>query len=132
MSRSPRLRIQRPRRPPRGDSQLAVIADSRLLFRYSALTFNSHRIHYDLPYAQEVEAYPALVVQGPLQASLLYHFAASQTGAAPDEFAFRSQAPLFEREPVVLHADRLDDDRMELWTAAPGGPYGMRASAWWR
>ena len=115
---------------PCGSASAEIEADARLLFRYSALTFNSHRIHYDLPYAQNEEGYPGLVVHGPLQATLLYHFAAQQQGCPPAAFAFRSVAPLFDGEPVLLHASPVPDG-LALWTAAPGGPYGMRADARW-
>jgi 3-methylfumaryl-CoA hydratase len=67
-----------------------------LLFRYSALTMNAHRIHYDLPYAQQVESYPALVVQGPLLATILAGFASRNAGQAMAEFGFRAAAPVFE------------------------------------
>ena len=60
--------------------------DSVLLFRYSALTFNAHRIHYDQPYATEAEAYPGLVVHGPLQATLLLNLAADALNKALNGF----------------------------------------------
>ena len=68
--------------------------DSVLLFRYSALTFNGHRIHYDQPYTTEVEAYRGLVVHGPLQATLLLNLAADALNKAPKGFLFRGLAPL--------------------------------------
>jgi 3-methylfumaryl-CoA hydratase len=64
-------------------------------FRYSALTFNSHRIHYDLPYATQVEGYPNLVVQGPLLATLLVDFARRRSGRTPRSIDFRARAPMF-------------------------------------
>ena len=85
-------------------------ADSRLMFRYSALTFNGHRIHYDRDYATAVEGYPALVVHGPLLATL----AARQAQQAhPDRtmstFTFRANAPLFDGEGFRLaHGDEPD------------------------
>lgn len=101
-----------------------------LLFRYSALTFNSHRIHYDLPYAREAEGYPGLVVHGPLQATLLAQFAERLHGQRPARFTFRSLAPLFCTSDVVLHAEE-DGTAMRLWTAAPQGPVAMEARAEW-
>ena len=102
------------------------------MFRYSALTFNAHRIHYDLPYAMQEEAYPALVVHGPLQATLLLHLAAQcRAGRPPDRFAFRSASPLFANAPVELHAGGLQGNQMDLWTARPQGPAAMRAEASW-
>ncbi len=103
-----------------------------LLFRYSALTFNAHRIHYDLPYAMQEEGYPGLVVHGPLQATLLLHLAARcRDGRPPDEFEFRAASPLFVQDPLMLHAGAVQGDRLDLWTARPQGPYAMRAVAKW-
>ncbi|MDP1737164.1 MAG: MaoC family dehydratase N-terminal domain-containing protein [Caulobacter sp.] len=68
------------------------------LFRFSAVTFNSHRIHYDLPYATRVEGYPGLVVQGPLTAARLYRQATR--GRRPARFGFRAIAPLFAEQPI--------------------------------
>jgi 3-methylfumaryl-CoA hydratase len=103
-----------------------------LLMRYSALTFNAHRIHYDLPYATGEEGYAGLVVHGPLQATLLLHHAALQRGGqTPDRFSFRSASPLFAHDPLELHHRATDPARMDLWTSRPGGPAAMRAEAAW-
>ena len=99
--------------------QRAVVPSEVLLFRYSALTFNSHRIHYDLPYATAVEGYPGLVVQGPLTASLLLDLCARELG--PDalaSFAFRARTPAFAGEPIHLVGRR---DGSEIGLAAVGG-----------
>lgn len=117
---------------PRGEHVTSVDPAPPLLFRYSALTFNSHRIHYDLPYAIGEEGYPGLVVHGPLQATLLLHFAAKCQGRAPDSFSFRGLAPAIAGTPLELHAGPLADGAMELWSAAPGGPIAMQAHAEWR
>ena len=79
---------------PTPDSTREMIADETMIFRFSALTFNAHRIHYDLPYAQEIEQYPALVVHGPLQAMLLIG-AALDDGLVPSAFSFRGRSPLY-------------------------------------
>ncbi len=71
-----------------------------LLFRYSALTFNGHRIHYDLPYATEIEGYEGLVVHGPLQATLLYNLAAAEGGRPPRLFDYRGVAPAIAGRPL--------------------------------
>jgi 3-methylfumaryl-CoA hydratase len=77
--------------------------DPVLLFRYSALTFNSHRIHYDHPYVTKVEGYPGLVVHGPLIATLLLDMAASVCGAnAVKTFSFRGLAPAFAGDALSL------------------------------
>ena len=118
---------------PAGEVSAIVDATSALLFRYSAITFNSHRIHYDLPYATGEEGYPALVVQGPLQATLLLHFAARcREGRPPDRFAFRAQSPLFAPGQVELHCGADGNGELSLWTCRPGGPVAMSATAVWR
>lgn len=76
-----------------GAAILDVSTDPVLLFRFSALTFNSHRIHYDAPYAMNVEGYPGLVVHGPLQAAFLMHCAAEKLGPLR-QFSFRGTSPL--------------------------------------
>jgi len=77
-----------------GTLQNTVTPDPVLLFRYSALTFNSHRIHYDLDYVKNVEGYSNLVVHGPLQATLLLNQAAKIAGKPPRRFSFRGVAPV--------------------------------------
>jgi 3-methylfumaryl-CoA hydratase len=74
--------------------------DSVNLFRFSAVTFNSHRIHYDVPYATGVEGYPALVVHGPFTAARLAAFAEREGTLA--SFSFRAQSPLFLGQPIRL------------------------------
>ncbi|AUW57105.1 hypothetical protein C1T17_02400 [Sphingobium sp. SCG-1] len=92
--------------PSRGDGwawQRAITPTTPLLFRYSALTFNSHRIHYDLLYARSEEAYPGLVVHGPLMASLLLDLCDRQMGSNRLAFfAFRAKSPAFVNEPLLL------------------------------
>ena len=99
-----------------------------LLFRYSALTFNSHRIHYDRRYAVDVEGYPGLVVHGPLQATLLFDFAMEVRGAAPERFTLKSVSPLFDDCEFLLHASE-EGETLRLWTARPGGGVAMTAEA---
>ena len=107
-----------------------IRADPALLFRYSALTFNGHRVHYDRRYCLEREGYPGLVVHGPLQATLLLHHASEVIGIAPKSFEFRSIAPLFDESTFSLSA--LDGDSLsELWTADAEGRLAMTAEARW-
>ncbi len=91
------------------------------LFRYSALTFNAHRIHYDRPYAQDVEGYPGLVVQGPFIATLLMN-AASR--AWPDRvvthFDFKARRPIFDTNEFTVSGALLEDDRAELGAHVDG------------
>ena len=87
---------------PTGDGEALWRPEPVDLFRFSAATFNSHRIHYDLTYARDVEHYPGLVVQGPLVAARLYRYAATREGRAPRTFSFRALAPLFASQTVRL------------------------------
>ena len=119
-----------PPRAPIGSDTRTIVPSAPLLFRYSALTFNAHRIHYDAPYAREVEGYPGLVVHGPLQATLLVQFAADLAGRRPTRFAFRSNAPVFDTGIIELHA-REEGESLRLWTAQTGGPVAMEAEATW-
>lgn len=105
-------------------------ATAPLLFRYSALIFIAHRIHYDRPYATEVEGYPGLVVHGPLQAALLCNYATQIKGRPPSRFSFRGLSPLFEHDDFALHAQE-EPDGLKLWTARQGGPLCMTAQAHW-
>ena len=94
--------------------------DPVLLFRYSALTFNAHRIHYDLPYARDVEGYPALVMNGGLTALLLIETARPHLPHGIAAYAARAMSPLFVGQRVAFNG-RLAGDRAALWACAPGG-----------
>lgn len=99
--------------------------DSVSLFRFSAATFNSHRIHYDLPYAIEAEGYPALVVHGPFTAAKLAGLAARK--GALRRFAFRAQAPLFLGQPIYL-----EDNGSEVRALRCDGVTAMSAKVEYR
>lgn len=110
--------------------QRPVNPDPVLLFRYSALTFNGHRIHYDLPYAQHVEGYQGLVVHGPLTATLLQGFAASlRSGQRLAAFEFRGLQPLFAGQSFTLCANEVEDGSLVLRAVAPDGRTAMEATA---
>lgn len=81
-----------------------VTPDSTLLFRFSALTFNGHRIHYDHPYATGVEGYDGLVVHGPMQAIWMKNLAVHLMGHLPERFTYRGVTPLICNLPVVIEA----------------------------
>jgi len=103
--------------------------DSVLLFRYSALTFNGHRIHYDFPYAREVEGYPDLVVHGPMIATFLMHFAVDCMPARRlSAFEFRGVAPAFSGRALRLIATRADD-ALALQARGEDGRLVMKAVA---
>jgi 3-methylfumaryl-CoA hydratase len=86
-----------------------------LLFRYSALTMNGHRIHYDRPYAMNEEAYPALVVHGPLQATLLADLAVRNLGKPIATFDFRGMSPAFDGAPLHVCGE-VNAGGANLWT----------------
>lgn len=111
------------------DHTETVTPSEVLLFRYSALTFNGHRIHYDRDYAIEVEGHGGLVVHGPLIATLLMGLAQRLNGGAtPRSFDFRAASPLFDTAPFTLHA-RQDGDTVTLNAATPEGRLAMQATA---
>lgn len=123
-------RAEPPAAAPQGRHRHELSPSPPLLFRYSALTFNTHRIHYDHPYATRVEGYPGLVVHGPLQATLLMRLATQVRGVPPARFAFRGLSPAFDNAPLVLNAQE-QGDKLQLWTMQPGGPIAMSAEAQW-
>jgi len=102
--------------------------DTRLLFRFSALTFNAHRIHYDRSYAREVEGYPGLVVHGQLTAALLLQLVRRSTLRPVRAFSFRGVAPLFDLGPVRL-VGTLQGDTVTLEAQGPDGAVALTASA---
>ena len=108
-----------------------ITPDPVLLMRYSALTFNGHRIHYDRSYAMQEEGYPGLIVHGPLIATLLME---ELRRAHPDKrilrFEFKAVSPLFDSAPFAV-AGRLDGDQRtaRMWASGPQGQLAMQASA---
>jgi 3-methylfumaryl-CoA hydratase len=136
--------------PPQAPSDAAwereFRADPTLLFRYSALTFNGHRIHYDRDYATGVEGYAGLIVHGPLLATLLMDLAVARTGRQLRRFAFRAQGPVVDTAPFVLCGKPTENpaslwvrDATEiftragasLWVRRTDGAQAMAAEAFW-
>jgi 3-methylfumaryl-CoA hydratase len=115
---------------PQASCQRVWPCDPVLLFRYSALTFNGHRIHYDYPYVTEVEGYPGLTVHGPLQATLLMGLSTEAGGRTPRRFAFRGVAPLFAAGPFVGKAGP-NGEGLRLWIEDAGGRTTITADASW-
>ena len=99
-----------------------------LLFRYSAITFNGHRIHYDLPYARDTEGYAGLVVHGPLQATLLMNLAAKVMGVNCLHMAYRGLAPAISGDSLKICAG-IGDQSGQFWTEGLLGQTHMAASA---
>jgi 3-methylfumaryl-CoA hydratase len=116
--------------PPVAKHREAHMADAVLLFRYSALTFNGHRIHYDRDYVTKVEGYPGLIFHGPMQAAFIVELAAKlRGGAPPKKLSYRGVQPLFEGEFSVNAND--NGASMELWTANSEGQPTMKGTATW-
>jgi hydroxyacyl-ACP dehydratase HTD2-like protein with hotdog domain len=115
---------------PEGAATAELVPDALMLFRYSALTGNGHRIHYDHPYVTAVEGYPGLVVHGPLQATLMAHHALDHgpAGARIARFAFRGRRPAFDgRRMTVLGLLAGSEARLE--TRDEDGATCMQAEA---
>jgi 3-methylfumaryl-CoA hydratase len=114
-----------------GDWRLRLDPDARMLFRFSALTYNTHRIHYDQEYVTAVEGYPGLVVHGPLLALLLLELPRRfAPGRAVAGFEYRLQRPCFAGDPVV--ADGVpDDDGAHLSAGNPGAPAAVTGRIRW-
>ena len=108
-----------------------VVPDPVLLFRYSALTFNGHRIHYDRSYVTEVEGYPGLVVHGPLIATLLMDLLRrQQPGAQVIRFEFKALRPTFDINPFSVHGQpSVDGKTVHLWGRDHEGWLTMDATA---
>ncbi len=113
---------------PEGDWRERVTPDDVLLFRYSALTFNGHRIHYDRRYVTAVEGYPGLIVHGPLLATLLVGLGARQfTGRRAASFSFRALKPVFDLHPFDVCGRRDGSDAAQLWIRDHEGQQTMSA-----
>jgi len=121
---------QAPRREPAPTDvpwRRRVTPDPVLLFRFSALTFNSHRIHYDRSWAIDAEGYPGLVVHGPLTTTLLVDFARDQNpGRRITAYTTQARAPLFDNAPFELRG-RPSARGCELWAVTPEGTVAMSA-----
>lgn len=113
---------------PEGAWSRVVTPDTRLLFRFSALTFNAHRIHYDRPYAMSEEGYPGLIVHGPLTAVMLMDLVRHNSPQTITGFSFRGQAPLFDLHPFRL-VGTPSATGVELEAQGPDGKPALVASA---
>jgi 3-methylfumaryl-CoA hydratase len=102
-----------------------------LLFRYSALTFNGHRIHYDKDYATGEEHYRGLVVHGPLQTTLLLDLCRRNAEHPVKRLEYRAMHPLFHDQPFTVNGQfDASARKVDLWTASAAGHYAMRGTAY--
>ena len=111
--------------------QREIVPDDVLLFRYSALTFNGHRIHYDRRYVTEVEGYPGLIVHGPLIATLLVDLVRRHVpDAFVKSFHFKAVRPTFDLHPFRLNGQPSADGRtVQLWAQDHEGWLTMQGTA---
>jgi len=107
---------------PQGQWRDLVVPSPTLLFRYSAVTFNGHRIHYDWPYVTQTEGYPGLVVHGPLIATLnLRAFTKAHPNARLKRFTFRGVRPLISPQPFEVGGRLIDSGKAQLWAGNQDG-----------
>jgi 3-methylfumaryl-CoA hydratase len=131
LSQAGELPASPPPAPSNAEWERTIHPDDILLFRYSALTFNGHRIHYDRRYATEVEGYPGLVVHGPLLATLLLDLLQrSLPGALVKRFEFRAVSPLFDVSSFKVCGNRETGDAVHLWAQTLDGGLAMDARAY--
>lgn len=114
--------------PCDADWSKQLVPNSTLLFRYSALTFNGHRIHYDLDFCRQVEGYPGLVFHGPLTATLLLELAMEKNSAKTlSAYEFRALSPLFDNAPFSLNG-RQHNEKAEMWASNADGCLAMKST----
>ena len=107
-----------------------ITPDPVLLFRFSALTFNGHRIHYDLDYVRNEERYPGLIVHGPMQTLLLLDLCRRSETRPVRKLDYRALHPVFHSERMTINGNPASDrSKAELWTANGAGSYAMTGTA---
>jgi 3-methylfumaryl-CoA hydratase len=110
-----------------------VTPDPVMLFRYSALTFNGHRIHYDSPYVTQVEGYPGLVMNGGLTTLLVFELARTHASTPIRHISSRNVRALFANQPITLGGEPSADNRTaKLWALNPDGALALTAEAEFR
>jgi 3-methylfumaryl-CoA hydratase len=122
-----------PHTPPKANQNaervITITPSAVLLYRYSALTFNGHRIHYDIDYCRDVEGYPGLVFHGPLSATLMLDLLSRSTPAdSIRTFKFRAISPLFADRAFTLNLNK-DGEGYKIWATNPDGLLAIEASA---
>lgn len=118
--------------PESADISRRIDPSAVFLFRYSALTFNGHRIHFDRQYVTEAEHYPGLIVHGPLQATLLLDLTAQLRPGSPlHTFSFRALKPLFDTDKFAVNGVKTGASSARLWVSSQTNPLHMDAHAEW-
>ncbi len=115
--------------PERADLSEKIFMHPTILFRYSAIGFVGHRIHYDDPYTVNEENYPGLIVHGPLQATYLLRAAEKLMGKQVKSFTHKVMAPVFANSEYMVGADKMDDGSVSCWGATKEFGVTMRAEA---
>ena len=115
--------------PDRADLSEKIFMHPTILFRYSAIGFVGHRIHYDHPYTVNEENYPGLIVHGPLQATYLLRAAEKLMGKQVKSFTHKVMAPVFANSEYMVGVDKMDDGSVSCWGATKEFGVTMRAEA---
>jgi 3-methylfumaryl-CoA hydratase len=116
--------------PSSGAWRREIAPDPVLLFRFSALTFNGHRIHYDLDYVRDEEHYPGLIVHGPMQTLLILDLCRRNDDRTVRKLDYRAQHPVFHTERMTINGNpAADGSKVDLWTANGAGNYAMVGTA---
>ena len=115
--------------PERADLSEKIFMHPTILFRYSAIGFVGHRIHYDHPYTVNEENYPGLIVHGPLQATYLLRAAEKLMGKQVKSFTHKVMAPVFANSEYMVGVDKMDDGSVSCWGATKEFGVTMRAKA---
>ena len=115
--------------PVRADLSEKIFMHPTMLFRYSAIGFVGHRIHYDHPYTVNEENYPGLIVHGPLQATYLLRAAEKLMGKQVKSFTHKVMAPVFANSEYMVGVDKMDDGSVSCWGATKEFGVTMRAEA---
>ena len=115
--------------PEKADLSEKIFMHPTILFRYSAIGFVGHRIHYDHPYTVNEENYPGLIVHGPLQATYLLRAAEKLMGKPVKSFTHKVMAPVFANSEYIVGVDKIDDGSVSCWGATKEFGVTMRAEA---
>ena len=113
----------------KSDYEEKIFAHPTMLFRYSAITFNGHRIHYDYPYSTEEEGYKDLVFHGPLQATLMLRAAEKYKKAKVKSFSHRGVAPVYANDDLIINIENKPNDSFNCFTSTKDAGMTMKAEA---